>query len=108
MSFVTNEKARNYLKTMKPKPRKNFAQMFPNASPLALRLLQRMLVFDPRERCTVDEALDHPYLAALHDPDDEPASHTAFDFDWEKDEHLDEHMYRRLVADEIRFYCPDT
>ena len=38
----------------------------------ALDLLDKLLLFNPRERITVDEALAHPYLDALHDADDEP------------------------------------
>ena len=45
----------------------------PNTSPLGLDLLAKMLKFDPAERINVDEALAHPYLAALHDPEDEVA-----------------------------------
>lgn len=41
-------------------------------SPLGLDLLRRMLVFDPSQRITAAEALAHPYLAAYHDPRDEP------------------------------------
>jgi mitogen-activated protein kinase 1/3 len=31
-----------------------------------------MLIFDPKKRITIDEALKHPYLKELHYPDDEP------------------------------------
>ncbi len=37
----------------------------------ALELLQKLLVFHPGRRATVDEALANPYLQDLHDPDDE-------------------------------------
>lgn len=32
-----------------------FAQKFPNADPLALRLLERLLAFDPKDRPTAEE-----------------------------------------------------
>lgn len=38
---------------------------------LALDLLQKLMIFDPKKRITVTEALEHPYLQALHFPDDE-------------------------------------
>ena len=38
----------------------------------ALDLLEKMLAFDPSERITVPEALEHPWLAAYHDESDEP------------------------------------
>ncbi len=42
--------------------------MFPDASPLAIDLMERMLQFSPARRITVEDALAHPYLAQLHDP----------------------------------------
>ena len=38
---------------------------------LALDLLQKLMTFDAKKRLTVEEALAHPYLQALHFPDDE-------------------------------------
>lgn len=40
-----------------------FSQKFPNADPLALRLLERLLAFDPKDRPTAEEVdlLSHIY-----------------------------------------------
>jgi len=45
-----------------------------------------MLTYDPEDRITVEQALEHAYLKALHFPDDEPSTNpvSAFDFDFEK------------------------
>ena len=48
--------------------------MFPDASALAIDLLERMLQFHPAKRITVEDALAHPYLAQLHDPAAEPSA----------------------------------
>lgn len=49
--------------------------------------MSKTLTFDPKKRLTVDEALEHPYLSAYHDPEDEPVvtplSPSYFDFDRE-------------------------
>lgn len=44
-----------------------FSQKFPNADPLALRLLQRLLSFDPKDRPTAEEvgAMSH-YFFLFH------------------------------------------
>ena len=64
--------------------------MFPNANPLALDLLERMLTFNPVRRITVEQALQHPYLQPYHDPEDDsdaPAIDPSFfDFDKQKDQ----------------------
>ena len=52
---VRNDKARRYLTEMRRKPSVSFAQKFPNADPLALRLLQKLLAFDPKDRPTAEE-----------------------------------------------------
>lgn len=41
---------------------------YPEASRDAIDLLEKMLVIDPSKRIKVTEALEHPYLASLHDP----------------------------------------
>lgn len=45
----------------------DWAREFPHASPACIDLLNRMLQFDPRRRMTVEQALQHPYLADMHD-----------------------------------------
>lgn len=47
---------------------------------LAIDMLERMLVFDPKKRITATEALEHPYLAPYHDPTDEPSADEKFDW----------------------------
>lgn len=76
------DKAKNYLKGLPVRPKRNLRSLFPNASAQALDLMAKMLKFDPTERITVDEALEHPYLESLHDVDDEPAAEM-FDFTFE-------------------------
>lgn len=54
-SQIRNEKARRYLSTMRKKKPVPFSHKFPNADPLALRLLERMLAFDPKDRPNAEE-----------------------------------------------------
>ena len=44
-----------------------------------------MLRVDPSKRITVDDALKHPYLVELHDPEDEPIADRLdpYDFDFD-------------------------
>ncbi len=52
----------------------DFRKKFPEQDPLAIDLMESMMQFDPRKRCTVVEALNHPWLAQLHDEAAEPAA----------------------------------
>ena len=43
------------------------SQRYPGAPADAIDLLTQMLHFDPRRRLTVEQALAHPYMAAVRD-----------------------------------------
>ncbi len=47
---------------------------------LAIDLLEKMLVFDPRMRVRAGDGLAHEYLAPYHDPSDEPVAEEKFDW----------------------------
>lgn len=80
INSIENPKARAYLRQLPFMPAIPLKRLFPTANPLAIDLLQRMLQFDPKNRCTVEQALSHPYLASLHDPRDEPVCPYPFSF----------------------------
>lgn len=83
---------------------KSMAELFPNASELLQDLLQKMLVFDSRKRITVDEALRHPYLTTLHDPDDEPTCATVFSFEFDNVDNVSKATLRQLLWEEMQLY----
>ena len=72
LAHVTNVHARRYVRSMPDMPPVALQALFPKSNPLALDLLAKMLVFVPSKRLTVKQALEHPYLAKLHDVMDEP------------------------------------
>jgi hypothetical protein len=43
----------------------SFQELYSDADPEAIDLLDRMLVFDPAKRITVPEALEHPYFDSV-------------------------------------------
>ncbi|GAA5850646.1 hypothetical protein JCM9279_006373 [Rhodotorula babjevae] len=48
--------------TFDPKPRSDLGSLFSAASPEAIDLLQKTLLYDPRKRITARQALHHPYF----------------------------------------------
>uniref|UniRef100_A0A8D1B628 mitogen-activated protein kinase n=1 Tax=Sus scrofa TaxID=9823 RepID=A0A8D1B628_PIG len=64
--------AKNYMKGLPELEKKDFASVLTNASPLAVNLLEKMLVLDAERRVTAAEALTHPYFESLQDTEDEP------------------------------------
>lgn len=85
-------RAREYIKSLPYIKKRPLASFFdPNlTNPLAIDLLEKLLVFNPSKRITVDNALRHPYLSLYHDPEDEPeaekVSEDFFEFDKYKDD----------------------
>lgn len=104
---VRNEKARKYLTDMRKKNPVPFCQKFPNADPLALRLLQRMLAFDPKDRPTAEEALADPYFKGLAKVEREPACQpiSKLEFEFERRRVTKEDV-RELIYREILEYHP--
>ncbi|KAM5569236.1 hypothetical protein ABKV19_016642 [Rosa sericea] len=92
---VRNEKARRYLSSMRKKRQIPFSQKFPNADPLALRLLERMLAFEPKDRPTAEEALADPYFKGLAKVEREPSAQpvTKMEFEFER---------RRITKEDVR------
>ncbi|XP_042493357.1 mitogen-activated protein kinase homolog 1-like [Macadamia integrifolia] len=106
LEFIDNSKARKYIKTLPFSPGTPFSQLYPNANPLAIDLLQRMLVFDPSKRISVTEALQHPYLSPLYDPKCNPPAQVPIDLDIDED--LSEEMIREMMWKEMLHYHPEA
>ena len=74
MQFIKSVKARRFMTNLPAREKIPWAQLYPKANPQALDLLDKLLIFDPAKRVTVDEALRHEYLESLHCPEDEPSA----------------------------------
>ncbi|KAH7533739.1 hypothetical protein FEM48_Zijuj04G0163600 [Ziziphus jujuba var. spinosa] len=107
ISRVRNDKARRYLTSMRKKQPVPFSQKFPNADPLALRLLEKLLAFDPKDRPTAEEALADPYFKGLAKVEREPSCQpiTKMEFEFERRRVTKEDI-RELIFREILEYHP--
>ena len=54
-----------------------------NSQLKALDLLERLLVYNPKQRMTAAEALKHEYVRPYRDPADEPDAPEKFDWGWD-------------------------
>ncbi|KAF8038087.1 hypothetical protein BT93_B0826 [Corymbia citriodora subsp. variegata] len=104
---VRNEKARRYLSSMRKKRPIPLSQKFPNADPLALRLLERMLAFEPKDRPNAEEALADPYFKGLAKVEREPSAQpvTKMEFEFER-RRITKEDVRELIYREILEYHP--
>lgn len=104
---VRNEKARRYLSSMRKKKLIPFSQKFPNTDPLALRLLEKMLAFEPKDRPSAEEALADPYFRNIAKVEREPSAQpvTKMEFEFERRRVAKEDI-RELIYREILEYHP--
>ena len=64
---VRTPEAREYLASLDPRDPIDLADKYPTASPEAIDLVTRMLLFFPEDRISADAALTHPFFAKIRD-----------------------------------------
>ncbi|KAK3007463.1 hypothetical protein RJ639_014869 [Escallonia herrerae] len=80
-------RARRYLSSMRKKKPIPFSHRFPNASPFALRLLKRMLAFEPKDWPSAEENL----AKVEKEPSAQPVTKMEFEF-----------QRRRIMKEDVR------
>lgn len=105
LEILSDFKDKDQLKKIGKGWQERFNKRFENCPPVAVDLLKKMLTFDPKKRITVEDALGHAYLAALHCPDDEPVTTavSAYDFEFEIYD-LKRDDYKDLLYEEVMLY----
>ncbi|XP_052196952.1 mitogen-activated protein kinase 7-like [Diospyros lotus] len=106
LEFIDNQRARRFIKSLPYSRGIPFSSLYPQADPLAIDLLERMLVFNPSKRITVTEALHHPYMVGLYDPSRNPPAQVQINLDM--DENMGEAMIRELMLRETLHYHPEA
>jgi len=102
-----NSSARSFIANMGPQKRTDWKTRFAKSSPEALDLLDKLLVFNPKKRLTIDEALEHPYFKPIEKkrpPKSDLECKTPFKFDWE--ESLTRDKIQELMWEEIGEFRP--
>ena len=86
-----------------------FRERLAGSNPAAIDLVERMLKFDPRERCTIQEALCHPYLREMHDDCEEPIAERLFDLEFEQGykAEMPKPLLQDLIFEEMLHFHPE-
>ncbi|KAK9813241.1 hypothetical protein WJX72_011309 [[Myrmecia] bisecta] len=106
LCFISSDKARRYICSLPTCARVPFKDIYPNANLQAVDLMERMLVFEPGKRISVARALEHPYLASLHDINDEPSCPSVFAFPFDTDT-LSDGAIRGMILEDVRAFNPE-
>lgn len=106
LEFITNPRAGKFIRGLKKKyPKIPFSTLYPKTAPEGLDLIEKMLEFNPNKRITVDEALNHPYLAAMRDESAEIKASKPFSFEFDNAK-LSRPVLREMMWNEIRGFHP--
>eukprot|EP00672_Neobodo_designis_P025138 CAMPEP_0174851768 /NCGR_PEP_ID=MMETSP1114-20130205/23824_1 /TAXON_ID=312471 /ORGANISM="Neobodo designis, Strain CCAP 1951/1" /LENGTH=376 /DNA_ID=CAMNT_0016086323 /DNA_START=188 /DNA_END=1318 /DNA_ORIENTATION=+ len=103
LTHLQNEDAVRYMRKLPEMPRKDLAELLPGLCPEAVDFLTSMLQFDPEKRPSAAELMAHPYMAALHDPTDEPSATAPFDWEHEKSDLTKEQLRNLFWAQALRY-----
>uniref|UniRef100_A0A5F8GEW6 mitogen-activated protein kinase n=1 Tax=Monodelphis domestica TaxID=13616 RepID=A0A5F8GEW6_MONDO len=101
---LQSQDAKNYMENLPELEKKDFASILKNATPLAVNLLEKMLVLDAEKRVTAAEALTHPYFETVHESEEEPQAQLYDDSFDDVDRTLEE--WKRVTYKEVLSFKP--
>ncbi|CAI5720626.1 unnamed protein product [Hyaloperonospora brassicae] len=107
LDFITNPKAKRFILRQPKKPKVSLSSVYPRATPHCLDLLEKMLIFDPRKRITIQDALAHPYLSLVRDRSVEKTCPSPFDFAFENSD-LTKQKLQELIFEDVCAFHPDA
>ena len=103
LDFIQKKEAKEFFLKLVRRTKLTWSSLFPNANPIALDLLEKMLTFNPKKRYTVEQCISHPYFEGLHDPDQEPIITSTFDWTFDAVELTKENL-QSMIYDESLYY----
>ncbi|KAI3654962.1 hypothetical protein MP228_000342 [Amoeboaphelidium protococcarum] len=100
LQTIGSENTLKFVRSLPKRKRIPFEERFHGQDPLALDLLEKMLVFDPLKRITAAEALAHPFLKDFREIEKEVVAQQAFDWSFSTNDATVD-SWRLLINQEI-------
>ena len=107
LDFIQKKEAKEFFLKLVKRTKLTWSSLFPNANPIALDLLEKMLTFNPKKRYTVDQCISHPYFEGLHDPEQEPITTSTFDWSFDAVELTKENLQSMIYDESLYFHDED-
>ena len=102
IASVNSQYAETMLESLTRVVPKSYQELCPKASPEAIDLMRKLMTFNPSERLSAEEALNHPYVASFHNPKEEPAAPAPITISLPDDTRYTVSEYRDRLYQEIQ------
>jgi len=94
--------AATILESLPPSTARSLADLYSKASPKAIDLLRKLMMFNPEKRITAEEALAHPYLAQFHNETEETVLGRSIELCIDDNQKFDIDAYRTTLYEDIK------
>eukprot|EP00812_Abedinium_dasypus_P008500 NODE_2256_length_967_cov_277.178728.p1 GENE.NODE_2256_length_967_cov_277.178728~~NODE_2256_length_967_cov_277.178728.p1 ORF type:complete len:298 (+),score=61.72 NODE_2256_length_967_cov_277.178728:2-895(+) len=103
---IPNKKCQRFLLSLPPSPGHRVADVCKDATPQAIDLISMTLQFHSDNRISVAEALNHPYVAQLSCPEDEPGGQPLDpnEFEFELRKVTTDALREELFSEALHYY----
>ena len=102
--FITNPETRRVILEMPQIARQDLSVVYTAAGRDAIDLLDKMLVFNPFKRITVDQCLEHPFLADVRDVKSEIAATEKVMLSFEDGPELTKERLTELFMEDVAYF----
>jgi mitogen-activated protein kinase 1/3 len=107
LGFITNTQAKEFVLKLAKRTKQSYSTLFPKSNPVALDLLSKLLIFNPRKRYTIEQCISHPYFEGLHNPEEEPISESTFDWSFDDIELTKDNLQNMIFEESLNFHSED-
>ena len=101
LNFISNESAKKYVRDLGKIKKKPIEKIVNYPYPLALDLLDKMLVFNPEKRISIEDALNHPYLKNIREGIEDPVYKGTLNLDFDYDNNITVESLVNLLIKEV-------
>ena len=104
IDYVKDLEARKFINDLPKFDKIPFKTIYPKANPQAIDLLEKMLCFNPKQRISIEQCLEHPYFAEVRDKQMEIKSGKKFDWSFDNFELTKENVQKRVYQESLAFH----
>ena len=104
MHFIENPAARRFISKLPKREKCKWSTIYPKSNPIALDLLDKMLVFNTNKRWSVQQCLAHPYFSELHNSEEEPLASQPFDWSFDNFVPTKEILQNMVYEEALKFH----